>query len=355
MKEKDSQGKKGGDWKKTLGTILFLILAIVLIAFVAIAIYFAVDYWWSDYTVNDPPPPLEVAIAVLSILVTVFAIFMALITWSTRKDWEKFKEDQVPIINDLRKGLDELKREQKEIQWIKDLRDQVIQTDPYLRKPESQNVVKSIDNHYHTDQDIEAWKMYGVGRSLDIETNYKEAIKYYDKAIEISFTDSNLKLHTNQSLGIVHFQMGRRLEDDGDNGDAIKEYELAIKYYDLAIGINKLSEEAHNNKGITLIQLGKIEDKPEYYKQAISCLEKVIEIEDNYDHHYDKARAHALLNQRNKAIESLTRAFKLVNPEKLGKLLKHLTDDLEDFRNVQEQEEFKALVKRYTDILKGNN
>ena len=91
MTEDDSRGKKGGNWKK-LRTFLLFLFAAVLITSVAVAIYFAVGYWLSDNIVKHPPQPLDVAVAVLAILVTIVAIILGYTTFKTQKDWDKFMD-----------------------------------------------------------------------------------------------------------------------------------------------------------------------------------------------------------------------------------------------------------------------
>jgi|GEM_PF-2489743 len=353
MTERDSQGEKGGEgenWKK-LRTFLLFLFAIALIASVVVAIYFAVGYWLSDNIVKHPPQPLDVAVAVLTILVAIVAIYIGYTSTKTKSEWENFEKEQKPIIEKLQKDRDEL-------MTISKLKDKVLPTDPYLRKDESQEVVESITRHYNKNQDNEAWEVYGVGRSLDmdinINKNYEGAIEYYDKALKKYPTDEVLNLHIHQSLGIDHFWLGRQHEINGKNADAIECYKEAIKDYDWVLEKKPQFEEANNNKAITLIQLGKIENKPEHFGEAINILGN---LKADYDHFYDKARALALLNQKDEAVEYLTRAFKLAELEGSGeKLFKdHLKPDLEDFKNIEGKAEFQALLKRYRVIFNGQN
>ena len=52
-------------------------------------------------------------------------------------------------------------------------------------------------------------------------------------------------------------------------------HQEAIKYYDKAIEIDPNNANAWNNKGLALDNLGK-------YEEAIKCYDKAIEIDPNY-------------------------------------------------------------------------
>ena len=349
----------------TVSVVLLLGLIILKLSQV---IWYSFNAIWDDPSLTQSKQPLQLAIGLLTLLVTIIAISMGALTWLTRREWDKFRKEQEPIINDL-------KKESEEQNWLDQLR-KSMKEDPHLKAPNALGTIRDIKGHYfERDQYNDAWKYYGVARWFDEEDRYDRAIEYYEKADGVDLKEGNgkskeLRKHIKQSLGKNYFQHGMQLEAKGKNADAIKDYEAAIKYYkaaiedyeaaivryDWVIEYDPQFAMAHFNKASTLIQLGKIEgDKSERYNDAIECLKKAIEIEDNYDHFYDKARAHARLNQPDEAIESLTRAFNLAKRDNLGDLFCNLARDHEDFKKVEGKAEFKALLKRYRDSYKGNN
>jgi len=308
---------------------------------------------WNDRSPIQSEQTLQLAIGLLTLLVTIIAIFTGVIILLTRRDWRKFKEEQEPIIK-------ELKKETEEINWLDKLRESMKES-PHLDSGNAKEAIDSIKEHYFKrDKYNEAWEYFGVARWYENDKRYEKdkrynyAICYYKKAddVDLDETDSKakeLRKHIKQSLGLHYFYRGKYREENRENEKAIKDYEAAIPHYDWVIKYDPQFAMAYLNKAVTLIQLGKIEgDKTGLYhdanycfKEAIECLKK---IEDNYDHFYDKARAHALLNQRDEAIESLRRSFTLAERD-LGKLYHYLERDSEDFKNVKEEEEFKVLVK----------
>ncbi|MCK4970844.1 MAG: tetratricopeptide repeat protein, partial [Thermoplasmata archaeon] len=92
---------------------------------------------------------------------------------------------------------------------------------------------------------------------LKDEMQYEQAIAFYDKAIEL-----------NNNFDDAWNNKGNVLDDMG-------KYEDAIACYDKAIEINPNYEVAWNNKGYALGMLKRVEE-------AIECYDKAIEIKPNY-------------------------------------------------------------------------
>lgn len=308
---------------------------------------------WNDRSPIQNDQPLQLAIGLLTLLVTIIAIFMGVIILLTRRDWGKFKEEQEPIIK-------ELKKETEELNWLNNLR-KGVEKNPHLDADDddAKKAIRDIKKHYFEgDQYNEAWKYFGVARWYEKDEQHNMAIKYYTKADDLHLLEDNnesneLRKHIRQSLGKNYFQHGKQREANGENKEAIEDYEAAIVPNDWVIKYDPQFAMAHFNKASTLIQLGKIEgyktkpyDDANYcFNEAIKCLRK---IEANYEHFYDKARAHALLNQPDEAIESLRHSFTLAERDNLfGDLFRYLARDSEDFKDVEGKEEFKALLKRY--------
>lgn len=352
---------------KRIGIVPVSIAVIIFSVAVIVAIVFVI---------KDAPQPLEVAVAVLTILIAIIAIYMGVTFWVSKKetkeeldkvkaDWEAFEKRQEPIIKETKEDLKRLQAEQDEIRWITTLKSQVIQTDPYLRKPESQKVVKDIAGHYQTDQDNEAWEMYGVGRYFDREHEYDKAIEYYEEALKKYLSDEGLKLHIYQSLGLDYFLKGKQLVKAGKNARAIKEYKQAIKNYDSATKGNPQSVEAFDNKGNTYIELAKIssDNKKEqlvYIDKAIKCYDDAIGIRVERDRqwwatcHFDKARALALRADKDKR-EDLDKVAKELE-ETLNTFVAKpvgfdVPDPFQDFKNVKHDKEIKRLLERLREVI----
>lgn len=264
------------------------------------------------------------------------------------KSVEKKQEETLKSVEKKQEeALGQIREEQKEIRWIETLK-QKVEADPFLQEKASIEVIESIGEHFSNDQGKLAWELYGVGRYFDRERKHEQALKYYQEAERKECRDIGLMLHVYQSIGVDYFWIGKSLEINNQTKDAIKSYKKAVKYYHKVIDKDPQFAEAHNNKGITLIELGKLEKNKEKYKEAIACLDKVIDLKPtNYDPYYDKARAYSLLNQKDNAIESLKHSFRLAKRDEIGDLLKHLKDDIKDFESIENDKEFIDLIGRY--------
>ncbi|MEQ8192140.1 MAG: tetratricopeptide repeat protein, partial [Candidatus Eremiobacterota bacterium] len=91
-------------------------------------------------------------------------------------------------------------------------------------------------------------------------------------------------------------------------------YKEAIKYFDKAIEINPKDVEAWNNKGYTFIKLGK-------YEEAIKCFDKAIEINpkdaeawNNKGHAFKEMCKYESINCFDKAIKWCNKAIE-INPK----------------------------------------
>ncbi|UXM84179.1 protein kinase domain-containing protein [Methanococcus aeolicus] len=115
--------------------------------------------------------------------------------------------------------------------------------------------VKNIFNKDEdTDEDADTW--YNKGNEYYELGKYNEAIKCYDKALQL-----------NPNYAEVWNNKGAALDDLG-------KYKEAIKCYDKALQLNPNNANARNNKGLALGDLGK-------YNEAIKCYDKALEIDPN--------------------------------------------------------------------------
>ncbi|TRZ90245.1 MAG: tetratricopeptide repeat protein [Methanosarcinales archaeon] len=172
-----------------------------------------------------------------------------------------------------------------------------------------------------------AQEWYNKGITLGKLGKYDEAIKCYDKAIEIDPED----LDTWNNKGVALFNLGKYDEaiECYDKSIEInpehvlawilkglvleyyKKYDEAIECYDKAIEINPEFADAWNNKGSALDNLGK-------YDEAIKCYDKAIEINPEFSEAwYNKGNALKTLGKYDEAIECYDEAIE-INPEDAG-------------------------------------
>jgi len=128
----------------------------------------------------------------------------------------------------------------------------------------------------------------GIGKSLSTASRYEEAIKAYDKAIELNSKDVSSwpnwsgKAYALYALGRynesinafdIALEMMPEFPDIWDwKGNAlfqIGRYEEAIKAYDKAIALNPKDGSAWNGKGMVLYNMGRYEEAIEDYDRAI--------------------------------------------------------------------------------------
>jgi tetratricopeptide (TPR) repeat protein len=109
--------------------------------------------------------------------------------------------------------------------------------------------------------------------------------------------------------------------------------EEAIKAYDKAIEINPEYLEAWNNKGVALSKINKSEE-------AIKAYDKEIEIDQNNSlAWYNRACIYSLINNKDKAICDLKEAVEL------DRSLKESAKKDNDFKRLWTNEHFKEITK----------
>ncbi|HJD56629.1 tetratricopeptide repeat protein [Candidatus Tisiphia endosymbiont of Ptychoptera albimana] len=152
--------------------------------------------------------------------------------------------------------------------------------------------------------------------------------------ITLSGCANRNKIVTNSLDGCVHSEKGYNLAEEGKLEEAIKEYDLAIKYqpenpvnyynkaialaglnkwqeaikeYDLAIKYQPNNADAYNNKGIVLEKLGKWQDAIINYDLAIKHQPEIVS-------HSNKARVLIRLGKWQESIKECDLAIKY-NPD----------------------------------------
>jgi len=128
-------------------------------------------------------------------------------------------------------------------------------------------------------------QFFKTGNDLFDQGNYENAIKYYDKALEINSTDINVLY--NKALALD--SLGRHdeavsyydkvlaikpndtdsLNNKGLDLDVLGKHDEAISYYDKVLSINPTDADALYNKGLALDNLGKHDQAILFYKQVL--------------------------------------------------------------------------------------
>ena len=148
-----------------------------------------------------------------------------------------------------------------------------------------------------------------MGSAFYDKQEYNNALTVYRRALELD--PSNAKIHCN--LGFLHW-------GKGDIAEAMKEYELAIKFdstYDIA----------YNNLGVIYLDdLGRVQP-------AIDLFKKAIEYNPNYAlAHYNLARSIAITGDKIEAAKLYQIAMDLNNvtneldPQEINEKIQNLFD-----------------------------
>jgi len=146
------------------------------------------------------------------------------------------------------------------------LKEMILKGNEYYYKKEYNEALKCYDKAIEINPNsANAWNNKGL--ALVLLSNYDEALKCYDKAIEINPNSANAW----RNRGSFFNGLARR--------EAIKcfdkstsKYEEAIKCFDKALQINLNDADTWNGKGYALDNLGN-------YEEAIKCFDKALEID----------------------------------------------------------------------------
>ncbi|MGK7940886.1 MAG: tetratricopeptide repeat-containing serine protease family protein [Crocosphaera sp.] len=142
----------------------------------------------------------------------------------------------------------------------------------------------------------DAEKLRLEGDRLRHKKQYKEAIKFYNKALKISLNDAAIW----NSLGLALSELGSYEKSIKSNRQDIKSrglgrYKEAIKSYDKAIEISPDYIYAWYNRGFALEKLGR-------YEEAIKSYDKALEIDPNHEY---------AINNKKRLLEKLKSRKKL--------------------------------------------
>jgi tetratricopeptide (TPR) repeat protein len=151
----------------------------------------------------------------------------------------------------------EVKEKQEAVVETKQQISQVLEDVNKISRREGKEIqeIKAGDLHIST-KELSVNEINLKGNEHYYKREYSEAIKWYDKSIELD--PNNV---------IAWYNKGSVL-------DSLGKHEEAIEHYDKAIEINPNYADVWNNKGLALYHLGK-------YKEAIKYYDKAIEIDPN--------------------------------------------------------------------------
>jgi tetratricopeptide (TPR) repeat protein len=191
---------------------------------------------------------------------------------------------------------------------IIDVGNEYFNKEEYAKAIEQYDIILS-DPNYGT-------ALSNKGLALRYMGKYNEAIKCYNKAIEIEQNDD----YAWKGKGSV-------LRDLGNYGDAIKCYNKAIE-------INPNYAEAWNSEGITFHNWGRYED-------AIKCYNKAIEINPNYaEAWFNSARSKVRKGDIKNGLIDLQKAIEI------DKIYIESAKQITSFVSIRNDEGFKALVRQ---------
>jgi tetratricopeptide (TPR) repeat protein len=155
---------------------------------------------------------------------------------------------------------------------------------------ELENLIHSDDSNIFNE--IEGvYKNFKKGNELVRQGQLKEAIKSYQKAIDI-----------NPKKDVTYYNMGYAFAE-------LKLYEKAIKNYQKAIKVNAENDKAYYNMGNAFVKLKK-------YEEAIKSYQKAVELNpEKDDAYFNMGSAFIKLEKYKKAIENYQKAVD-INSEK---------------------------------------
>jgi tetratricopeptide (TPR) repeat protein len=178
------------------------------------------------------------------------------------------------------------------------------------------------------------------------EKNFKEAIKCFDKVIEVNPKHSNAY----NNKGSVLLESGwheeasrciyKSLELNPKNENALNnrgrilatsgKFSEAVEYYNKALEIDENHREAWNNKGIALANLANLTDEQKYFSDAEKCYDEAKKIDNKFVHAYNnKAMLYVSRHNFVKADELIDESLKIDEKnqdtmDKKGIILFHL-------------------------------
>ena len=197
----------------------------------------------------------------------------------------KYKEAEVTL-NKIKPHADKIAKYEEDTKGIKEEYEKKFRDLSITEKP-SEETKEKLDELAEKSAflegvgvELEADDYFNRGLDYGYKGEYEEALKSYDKAIELNPDDA-----------LAWSNKGAALDNLGKHEEAIKSYDKAIK-------INPDNEIVWSNKGIALHKLGK-------YEEAVKPFDKALELEPDYvDAWYNKGCTLHKLGEYEEAIKS---------------------------------------------------
>lgn len=171
-------------------------------------------------------------------------------------------QDMKENIDKLKKGLDSLiKGKRIEIEEL--MKEQKDKTDSFTTELQNKiNEYQNLIDVMKPEKTSTDWFIKGVEAYQS--KDYKKAVEYYEKAIELD--PNNSRIHNN---------LGNVLDDLGRHEEAIKKYKRAIE-------LDSNNDKAYYNLGIVLGELKQSEEAIKMYEKAITIAPNNINAYNNY-------------------------------------------------------------------------
>ena len=161
---------------------------------------------------------------------------------------------------------------------------------------------------------------FNRGCTLGNDGYYEEALKAYDKAIELNPDYADAWVFKGAALD----ELGRYEEG---------RYEEALKAYDKAIELKPDDAKVWHDKGGALCNLGR-------YEEALEAFDKAIELKQDYGRVWvHKAYAYSHMGDKRNALQSLSKAIEL------DAEWKEYAKKNEYFSNLWDDEDFKRITR----------
>ena len=268
----------------------------------------------------------------------------------TKKLIEKNSEVALNSIDKLKTEFDESIKsiQEKSNQMILDIKDKsqierqvLIES---IKKQAEEETKKLIEEN---NINIEISNLFNLAYQADNNKDYNLSINYYNKIIEI--TDNLLKRYDENSEEYSKYKNNYLIayNNRGNSKSYLGLYKEAIKDFDKAIELDSNYLNAYNNRGISKAKLGNNEE-------AIKDFNKSIELNPNISEAYNnRGGAKAILKEYKEAIKDFDKAIEL-NPNNSEAYINiALTKQLLANTTKSKKEKNKLIEEAYNDFIEG--
>ena len=164
----------------------------------------------------------------------------------------------------------------------------------------------------------------------------KAQVKYFEHAIEKSKKATEIdpgNVLALNNCGIALREIGRLRNDPKYCDEAIEKYKKATEIWPKFV-------DSYSNWSVALYEIGKLRKDKKYFTEGLAKSKEAIAINENFaPGWYNEACGHALLKQKDQAIQFLAKAIQL-DPKH-----KWMAKTDEDFKDLWDDEGFKKLVE----------